>query len=50
MAKNTMQSAWDYKRKEEERLQKAKLKKQHTTDAQPVKAEEQPAEENQAKS
>ena len=50
MAKNAMQSAWENKRKEEERLQRVKMKKQQEAAVQAVKAEEQPAEETAAES
>ena len=50
MAKNAMQSAWENKRKEEERLQKVKIKKKQETAVQAVKAEEQTAENNKTKS
>lgn len=50
MAKNAMQSAWENKRKEEERLQKVKMKKKHEAPDQAVKPEEQTTENNEIKS
>lgn len=49
MAKNAMQSAWENKRKEEERLQKVKMKKKQEATVQAVKAEEQTTEGTAAK-
>lgn len=50
MAKNAMQNAWENKRKEDERLQKLKMKKKHEAEVQAVKAEEQNTEEAASKS
>ena len=50
MAKNAMQSAWENKRKEEERLQKVKMKKKQEATVQTAKTEDQTAENNEPKS